>query len=172
MSTASAARMRIFAVTVFFFAVSHLPAAPAAPPGDEIYLWTLDVLFGSEFEKNFNQVRRWIFSPSLSVYSRNPEHHRLVREIVSRLNHVLAGTPIQRIRHFAFEEITQSLGLPGDSMRFRDSLFYSGDFEKGDPVTITDRDARLVRLLYQNIRDGASRKRVIEAVTDHWQEIP
>jgi hypothetical protein len=238
--TKSRERMRIKLVTAFLSAATLLNTAPAAPPSDDTYLWALDVLFGFDFDKNLNTVRRWVFSPSLSVYSENPAHHQLVHEVVTKINHVLADTPIKHIRlfaprnphanikvhfvplaqlpalskkasfdyvdgnlgvfwlkwnkynqinaslvllaedklqgdilrHFAFEEITQSLGLPGDSMRFRDSIFYAGDFEKGDPVTITDRDARLIRLLYKDIWVGASRKKVIEAVTDHWQEVP
>ena len=74
------------------------------------------------------------------------------------------------LRHFAFEEITQCLGIPRDSHRFRDSIFFAGDFKKGDPVAITDRDARLIEFLYTRLQPGYSYTRVSEAAAAFWRD--
>lgn len=60
------------------------------------------------------------------------------------------------LRHFAMEEITQTLGLPGDSPRFENSLFYEaperGEF--GSVEKLSKLDAKLLRFLYQQVEPG------------------
>ncbi|MEM8953586.1 MAG: DUF2927 domain-containing protein [Verrucomicrobiota bacterium] len=210
---------------------SELEASQAKP-----VQWSLQVLRGSEFQKKWNPVRRWSFSPTLSAFSHHPDHQSLTRDIVAELNESLADTPVRRIRllpafdhrakikvhfiphadfpkfskdfgveatgenfglffikrnprnhiihatillatdklegdalrHFACEEITQSLGLPNDSALYRDSIFYDGDFKAGDPVSLTQRDRQLLNLLYNHLAPGHSPREIDHRITSFW----
>jgi hypothetical protein len=61
------------------------------------------------------------------------------------------------LRHFAFEEITQSLGPANDSPVYADSVFYT-DGENGEDggaaLTLSAEDRRLLKLLYGKLHPG------------------
>ncbi|MEM7145441.1 MAG: DUF2927 domain-containing protein [Verrucomicrobiota bacterium] len=214
-----------------------LGRADSPSPQPDPVVWSQQILRISEFKNTWRPVRRWIFSPSLSAFSNNPNHHALTRDIVATLNQPLANTPIKQIRllppndyranikvhfvplaqfpdiakslgmdapadnfglfwitrnarnqiiratvalatdkledkalrHFACEEITQSLGLPNDSKLYRDSIFYAGDFKDGDPLTLTHRDTQLIDLLYNHLSPGDSPQKTHTAITNFWR---
>lgn len=52
------------------------------------------------------------------------------------------------LRHFTFEETTQSLGLATDSPIYADSVFFSDGVDGGAATELSTLDERLVRLLY------------------------
>lgn len=63
-----------------------------------------------------------------------------------------------RLRHFVLEEITQSLGLPGDSTRFPDSLFYevASEGKFGTATRLTPLDRHALRFLYRRVPPGTT----------------
>ena len=95
----------------------------------------------------------------------------------NKRNHIIRSTILlasdklesEALRHFAYEEITQSLGLPNDSNLFRDSIFYAGDFKKGDPTALTERDTRLIQLLYNHLTPGDPLKKIADTITTFWE---
>jgi hypothetical protein len=52
------------------------------------------------------------------------------------------------LRHFTFEEVTQSLGLATDSPIYANSIFFSDGIDGGAATELSGLDERLVRLLY------------------------
>jgi hypothetical protein len=97
------------------------------------------------------------------------KRNQIIRSTVLLASDKLEG---DALRHFAYEEITQSLGIPNDSQLFRDSIFYAGDFKKGDPTTLTERDTRLIQLLYNHLTPGDSPKQIANTVSTFWQKSP
>jgi hypothetical protein len=96
------------------------------------------------------------------------KRHQIIRSTVLLASDKLEGNALQ---HFAYEEITQSLGLPNDSHRFLDSIFHAGDFRKDAPISITDRDIRLIQLLFTHLRAGDTANAVAQAINTHWRDV-
>lgn len=63
----------------------------------------------------------------------------------------LAG---DELRHFTFEELTQSLGLATDSDIFPDSIFYANGADGGDATELSALDRSLLRFLYAHTQPG------------------
>lgn len=77
-----------------------------------------------------------------------------------------------QLKHFAMEEITQSLGLPGDSKHFKDSLFYESIAEDdfGSATNLSRLDAKLLRFLYQKVESGSHPVEVGILMEKHWAD--
>lgn len=73
-----------------------------------------------------------------------------------------------RLRHFAFEEITQSLGLAEDSDEFRDSIFYARGSDGGDAIRPTALDMQLLEWFYRYVRPGDERKTISVKFDQSW----
>ncbi len=59
-----------------------------------------------------------------------------------------------QLRHFTFEELTQSLDLATDSDIFPDSIFYANGADGGDATELSALDRRLLWLLYAHTQPG------------------
>ncbi len=58
------------------------------------------------------------------------------------------------LRHFTYEETTQSLGLATDSAIFDDSIFFADGSDGGSALGLSGLDERLLRLLYTHGEPG------------------
>lgn len=77
--------------------------------------------------------------------------HALTKSFVLLANDQLTG---DQLRHFTFEELTQSLGLASDSAIFPDSIFYASGSDGGDATELSALDRRLLRFLYAHTQPG------------------
>jgi Protein of unknown function (DUF2927) len=87
--------------------------------------------------------------------------------------HVLLATDIlkgRHLRHFALEEITQSLGPMSDSAIYPDSAFYANGPDGGDAQHLSALDRKALYLLYAWLRPGDGRDELLAAVRDHWPD--
>lgn len=75
-----------------------------------------------------------------------------------------------RLKHFALEEITQSLGLPGDSGRYSSSLFYENQAERkfGTATEFSALDKRLLQFLYRRVKPGMHAVEMGILMAEHW----
>lgn len=75
------------------------------------------------------------------------------RSIVMIAEDKLSG---YRLHHFVLEEVTQSLGFPGDSHRLADSVFYEDRDKRefGKTTKLSKQDRELIRFHYQHNRPG------------------
>ena len=78
----------------------------------------------------------------------------------------------RQLLHFALEEISQSLGFPGDSSRFRKSVFYANPAERehGDAIRFSDLDRKLMRFIYQHVEPGTPPVELGIIMSQHWAE--
>ena len=74
----------------------------------------------------------------------------------------------KNLRHFALEEITQSLGPLNDSADLRDSIFYSGPDGGGNAQRLSQRDRELLALLYSDLKPGSNERQVQAAIQKRW----
>ncbi len=70
--------------------------------------------------------------------------------------------------HVFLEEITQSLGLPGDNSVFPESVTFSRGDDHGDAPTLGSMDIQAIRLLYQNLKAGDDSSIAKERFLKHW----
>jgi len=91
--------------------------------------------------------------------------HEIYRAIVLLASDRLQG---QKLRHFALEEITQSLGLSNDSPVFPDSVFFAKGGDGGAAQTLSDSDKRLLALFYNHIWPGMGPASVRAALMRYW----
>ncbi len=93
-------------------------------------------------------------------------------EIV-RANVLIADDKLRgrRLHHFLLEEVTQSLGLAGDSKRFRDSIFYEDPSknEFGNATQFSELDRKLIRFLYANVEPGTQPVELGVQLARHWR---
>jgi hypothetical protein len=70
--------------------------------------------------------------------------------------HVLVASdlPQREFTSLIHEEVTQGLGLPDDSARFRDSIFFETETDGGFAPTLSCIDRMLLKLLYTHLRPG------------------
>ncbi len=76
----------------------------------------------------------------------------------------------RKLSHYVIEELTQVMGLPGDSSRFKDSVFYE-ESSKGDYGTATrlsSMDKKLIRFLYQHVDPGMHPVELGILMTKKW----
>jgi hypothetical protein len=74
-----------------------------------------------------------------------------------------------QLYHFAFEEITQSLGLANDSGMYPDSIFYSRGGDGGEATRPSALDDRLLRFTYTALRPGDGSSAFDAAFRASWQ---
>ena len=72
------------------------------------------------------------------------------------------------LKHFAFEEIIQSLGLAADSDEFPDSIFYSRGNNGGNSTYPSALDLQLLHWFYQHVSPGDNRKTVSAKFDSTW----
>lgn len=87
--------------------------------------------------------------------------------------HILLATDIlkgRHLRHFALEEITQSLGPMSDSAIYPDSAFYANGRDGGDAQHLSALDRKALYLLYAWLRPGDGRDELLAAARDHWPD--
>jgi hypothetical protein len=75
----------------------------------------------------------------------------LTKAYILLANDLLEGS---ELRHFTFEETTQSLGLGTDSPIFPDSVFFAAGDDGGSAQELSELDRRLVRFLYTHLTPG------------------
>lgn len=73
-----------------------------------------------------------------------------------------------KLRHFTFEEVTQSLGLASDSDLFPDSIFYASGADGGDATELSALDRRLLRFVYAHTEPGAGLAAFDAAFDQHF----
>lgn len=86
------------------------------------------------------------------------------RNIIQSANVLISTTGVtQKHRsHLIREELTQSLGLMKDSLRYRDSIFFQG---RGDTTVYAEIDKALIQMLYRpEILPGSGRAEVLAAL--------
>ena len=76
----------------------------------------------------------------------------------------------RRLQHFILEEITQSLGLGGDSGQFKESVFYEKpeNREYGTALEFTDLDRKSIRFLYEHVPAGTGPVELGVLLERHW----
>jgi len=93
------------------------------------------------------------------------ERYEIQSGIVLLASDMLAG---QSFRHFALEEITQVLGLSGDSPVFAESIFYGRGDDGGTAELLSTLDEKLIEFYYQRITPGSRTAEVRIAYWRHW----
>lgn len=91
--------------------------------------------------------------------------HEMRSAIVMLATDRLTGN---NLRHYALEEITQSLGLANDSPEFSDSIFFENGSNFGNAISLSSRDQKLLRIFYNHIKPGGRRTDIREAVRKYW----
>ena len=74
------------------------------------------------------------------------------------------------LSHFVLEEVTQSMGLSGDSKRFPKSVFYENQplFRYGTATRLAPIDRKLIRFLYEHVPAGSVPIEVGQLYEKHW----
>ena len=85
------------------------------------------------------------------------DDHAINRAVVLLASDALQG---DELRHFAFEEITQSLGAASDSPAYPDSVFYADGDDGGSATTLSAEDRKLLRMLYGPLQPGDGAEQV------------
>jgi len=93
------------------------------------------------------------------------ERHEIQFGIVLLASDALAG---QTLRHFALEEMTQVLGLSGDSPVFSESIFYSRGDDGGTAEHLSTMDTQLIEFYYRHIAPGSRTAEVRIACWRYW----
>ena len=77
------------------------------------------------------------------------------------------------LRHYILEEITQSLGLPGDSPLRPDSVCYEDPSRRayGSATRLSQMDRRALRFLYQYVPPGTSPVQLGVLLERHWAQV-
>lgn len=94
------------------------------------------------------------------------ENREITRAIV-----VLPVNPISnRLEHLVMEEITQSLGLSGDSQVFENSLFYENKSRRayGTAVRLSPLDQKLLHFAYTHLKPNMGPGDVAIPLLNHW----
>ena len=74
------------------------------------------------------------------------------------------------LSHFVLEELTQSMGLGGDSKRFPKSVFYENQalFRYGSATRLAPIDRKLITFLYEHVPAGSVPIEVGQLFEKHW----
>jgi hypothetical protein len=73
------------------------------------------------------------------------------------------------LRHFTFEEVTQSLGLSNDSPIFPDSIFFAEGPNGGNATELSPLDRQLLRFHYRYVSPGDDQAELEDAFDESWQ---
>ncbi len=92
------------------------------------------------------------------------------RHVITKAHIFLARDRLagRALRHFALEEITQSLGLAGDSAVFADSIFYQKDKDGGSAQRLSVLDRCLIRWLYRRAVPGDDAAVIARKLAATW----
>lgn len=92
------------------------------------------------------------------------------RHVITKARVFLAGDRLMGkvLRHFALEEIAQSLGLTGDSAVFADSIFYQNGKDGGRAQLLSPLDRRLIRWLYRQAMPGDDAATINRKLAATW----
>lgn len=93
------------------------------------------------------------------------QRHRLQRAYVLLASDVIA---VSSLRHYALEELTQSLGFAGDTSRVAQSIFFSRAGSTGSAYALSALDRQLLRFVYTAVPPGADRSTFLTAFEQHW----
>ncbi len=74
------------------------------------------------------------------------------------------------LRHFLFEEMTQSFGLARDSEEFPDSIFYQKEKNGGNTLKHSELDLQFISWFYQHASPGDDRQKLSEKFDATWPE--
>ncbi|MBW2455681.1 MAG: DUF2927 domain-containing protein [Deltaproteobacteria bacterium] len=97
------------------------------------------------------------------------DSHRITKAHVLIAKDKLSGA---KLRHFTFEELTQSLGLSNDSAVFGDSIFYANGAHGGSAPTLSALDQKLVRFYYRHVAPGSQKPQLEAAFDALWASTP
>lgn len=111
--------------------------------------------------KNFNYVD----GNSGYVHTFWNRGHEIHKAIVLLATDQLHGS---HLRHFTFEEVTQSLGVINDSPLFADSIFFASGADGGNATTLSPLDRELVRFFYTHVSPGDRQPELDAAFDAHW----
>lgn len=92
--------------------------------------------------------------------------HELTRAFILMATDKLSGAPL---RHFSFEELTQSLGLANDSPAFPDSIFFANGADGGRALSLSALDRKLLSFFYTRVQPGDGEREVRAAFAAHWK---
>lgn len=90
----------------------------------------------------------------------------LTRSVILMATDKLSGASL---RHFSYEELTQSLGLTNDSPVFADSIFYANGADGGAASKLSTLDRKLLSFFYTRVQPGDDRRRLDTAFDAYWQ---
>ena len=161
------AKLRVFDATdrqsrIIFQTVEHINEALSSTdmsiktfePGDEEA--TLKVIF-APFDQFANVAAEHGFEVAPNNYGGFyiwwNERYEIERAVVLLSSERLKN---RQLKHVALEEISQSLGFPGDSARFPNSVFYENPAENqnGDATQFSKLDKKLMRFIYEHVEPG------------------
>lgn len=96
------------------------------------------------------------------------DKYEIKRAVVMLASDRLRG---QRLKHFALEEITQALGLAGDSSRFEESLFFENQSRRktGTATELSELDTKLLRFFYNRVEPGMHAVELGILMAKQWQ---
>lgn len=92
-------------------------------------------------------------------------NHELTKTFVLIATDKLSG---DKLRHFTFEEMTQSLGLASDSSIFDDSVFYASGSDGGSATELSALDQKLVEFVYTDLQPGDGKAQLDAAFDAYW----
>lgn len=95
--------------------------------------------------------------------------HEIHKAVVLLATDQLRGS---HLRHFTFEEVTQSLGVINDSPLFADSIFFASGADGGNATTLSPLDRELVRFFYTHVSPGDRQPQLDAAFDAHWGKGP
>lgn len=95
------------------------------------------------------------------------DDYEIEKSIVMIADDRLTGS---RLHHFVLEEVTQSLGLAGDSKRKPDSVFFEDASKRkyGKVVRLSRLDRKLIKFHYQHVKPGSHPVELGVQLAKHW----
>ena len=121
-----------------------------------------------EFERLAKQEGFIVSSTDWGVfYLQWNDAYEIDSAIVLIANDKLRG---RRLTHFVLEELTQSMGLAGDSSRFEESVFFENARDKkfGTALELSRLDRKLIRFLYEHVPAGTPPVELGVLLERHW----
>ena len=129
----------------------------------KVYFTTLDKFPEIAEQHGFESVdNNWGF-----FYTTWNAEYEIENAVVMIAENKLSGP---RLHHFVLEELTQSMGFPGDSQRFEKSIFYenSRKFQFGRATNFSKLDQKLIRFHYEHNNAGDTPVEVGIKMAKHW----
>ena len=131
----------------------------------EVYFTERQDFEGIAEAKNFHYVD----GNSGYVHTFWTRRHEIYKAVVLLATDQLRGS---HLRHFTFEEVTQSLGVSNDSPLFTDSIFFASGADGGNASTLSPLDRELVRFFYSHVSPGDRQPELDAAFDAYWGKDP